>query len=283
MDTQFEKRKQGRGLLFGSIAGFAFAVMAWGMDALQLAQAHVAWPLAKFLPGLVLCMLAGGLAGWLSMRLGKVWAAILLWLALAGFFTWLVMWLQLQFSPRLFAIFDPRIGDLIFYPALDREIQYWAFTFVVVAFVSILCGLLEIHLIDQSMLGQGSLALLSPLLISLALFGFAGVSADDLVTKNFRTPILAMDKLIQFAIDNEGKELPPVVVRQQRLSVVKDLYGVIDRPRSLILTGYDRTLGQMEILVDFSGKWVRCTVIYNQPTMCKISGLPPDQLRFAGI
>jgi len=282
MDTQFEKRKHGRGLIFGAIAGFAFAVMAWGVDAAQLMQAHVAWPLAKFLPGLSMSMLAGGLVGWLSIRLGKVWAAILFWVGLAGFFTWQTMWLQLEFVPRLLQIFDPRLGDLLYYPTLDNEIQFWAFTFVVVVFVSILCGLLEIHLIDQSMLGQGSLSVLTPLLISLALFGFAGVSADDLVTKNFRTPIVAMDKLIQFAIDNEGKELPPVVARQQRLSVVKDLYGLMDRPRDLTLTGFDRSLGQMEILVNFGGKWVRCTVIYNQPTMCKITGLPLDQLRFAG-
>lgn len=282
MDTQFEKRKHSRGLLFGGIAGFAFAVMAWGVDAAQLMQAHVAWPLAKFLPGLAMSMLAGGLVGWLSIRLGKVWAAILFWVVLAGFFTWQTMWLQLEFVPRLLQIFDPRLGDLLYYPALENEIQFWAFTFVVVAFVSILCGLLEIHLIDQSMLGQGSLSVLTPLLISLALFGFAGVSADDLVTKNFRTPIVAMDKLIQFAIDNEGKELPPVVARQQRLSVVEDLYGLMDRPRDLTLTGFDRSLGQMEILVNFGGKWVRCTVIYNQPTMCKITGLPLDQLRYVG-
>lgn len=281
MDTQFSARKQKMGLLFGLIAGLAFAVMTWGVDAVKLAQAHAAWPFARFLPGLAMTMLAAGLVGWLSVRLEKVWLAVILWVGLALFITWQVVWLPMKFSPLYFETIKPSLGDLLYYPTADSQVQFWVFSFIVIAFVSILCGLLEIHLVDQSLLGQGSLALLTPLLIAMALFGFAGVSADDLVNTTFREPVLAMDKLIQFAIDNEGKDVPPVVARKERLAVVKDLYGLLDRPRSLTLTGFDKSLGQMDILVDFGGKWVRCTVIYNQPTMCKIAGLQLEKMRFA--
>jgi hypothetical protein len=200
---------------------------------------------------------------------------------LALFLTWLVVWLPMRFSPLYFETIKPTLSELLYYPVVDSQVQFWVFSFIVIAFVSILCGLLEIHLIEGALLGQGSLALLTPLLIAMALFGFAGVSADDLVNTSFREPMEAMDKVIQFAIENEGKEVPPVLARKERLSVVKDLYGLIDRPRSMTLIGFDKTLGQMEILVDFSGKWVRCTVIYSQPTMCKIAGLKLDKMRYA--
>lgn len=279
MEAHFSQRKQRMGLLFGITAGAAFSLTAWGLDALQLSLAHAAYPFLKFIPGLIISVLTGALVGWLTIRLERLWIGILLWLGLAGVFTWLVMWLPLKGTPMLLSLLEPNQAHLLYFPAIDSQNQFTAMGLVVLAFVSLICGLMEMHLIDQSLMGQGGLALVSPLLISLTIFVLAGTSSDYLINRHFREPLQAMDKLIQFASDNQGQDVPVIVARKNRLSVVKDLDDLIPYPRKLTLIGYDEVLGQMDFLVDFSGYWVRCSVIYNQPTMCK--RLMLESLRFA--
>lgn len=279
MEAHFSRKKQGMGLLFGAIAGLAFSITAWGIDAVQLAAAHSAYPFIKFIPGLLISVAAGGFVGWLTIRIERLWAGMVLWALLAGLFTWLVMWLPLRGTPFFLKVLEPQLSPLLYYPNIDSQIQFIAMGSIVIGFVCLICGLMEIHLVDQAMLGMGTLALISPLLISLTVFSLAGSSGDYLLNRHFREPVQALNGLIQFAVDNEGVDVPLVVSRQKRLSVVRDLDEIIDNPRKLTLIAYDSTLGQMDILVDFSGNWVRCTVIYNQPTMCK--RLMLDSLRFA--
>ncbi len=279
MEAHFSQRKQRMGLFFGIITGLAFSFTAWGLDAIQLAQANAAYPFLKFIPGFTISVLTGALVGWLTIRLERLWIGILLWLGLAGVFTWLVMWLPLKGAPILLKLLEPNQAHLLYYPVIDSQIQFTAMGLIVLGFVSLICGLMEMHLIDQALMGQGAIALVSPLLISLTVYVLAGTSSDYLINRHFREPMLAMDKLIQFAADNQGEEVPVIVARKNRLSVVKDLDDLIVYPRKLTLIGYDEVLGQMDFLVDFSGNWVRCSVIYNQPTMCK--RLMLDSLRFA--
>jgi len=65
MKTSVNDRKQLVGLLFGLTAGLAFSVFAWGVDGLVLAGAHGAYPWVKFIPGLIISLIGGGLVGWL--------------------------------------------------------------------------------------------------------------------------------------------------------------------------------------------------------------------------
>jgi len=279
MDVTFSKKRQIRGLLFGVIAGLTFAVTAWGVDAWLLARSQAAYPLVKFLPGLIACILAGGLVGWATIRLERVTISLTLWAGLAVFYTWLVIWLPIKGMWLMEQRLQPTLRDLLYYPGIENQYQFAIVSVIVLGFVCIFCGLMEVHLIDQSMLSSGTLPLISPVLISLVLFGIAGTSSDYLINTHFRGPIQAMDDLITFAMENQGKEVSPIVARQKRLSVVKDLDGIMESPRKLTLIAYDRTLGQLDVLVDFDGKWVRCSVIYDQPTMCK--RIKYDALRYA--
>lgn len=270
MTKEFTHRKQILGLLFGLIAGAAFSLTTWGVDAVLLAIAHAATPFVKFIPGLIVSVAACGLVGWLSVRLEKARIAVLLWLALAVFLSWLVMWLPLHLAPGLQAAFNPQLRSYFDFPPIDGKGQILFFVFLVTGFVSLVCGMLEIHLIDQAMISQGGMAIVTPLLISLALFGFAGISADELMNRNLREPIQAMNEVIQFAADNQGKDVSAKTAREKRLSVVKELTGLIDRPRRLTVIGYDSSMWQIEVLVDFQGELATCTVMVNQPTMCSL-------------
>lgn len=280
MNAQFSSKKQRLGLLYGVAAGLAFSITAWGVDAFLLMQAHATFPLLKFIPGLLICTLTGGLVGWLTIRIERIWAALFLWALLACLFVWLAVWLPLKFTPIFLKFSLPKISDLLYYPQIDNEIQFKIFGWMVIGFLCLVCGLMEIHLLDQALLTTGTLSLITPLLVSLALFTIAGNSADDLLNRILREPVQIMDNLIQFAADNEGKEISPIVIRQKRLSVVRNLDGLVMRPRKLTLIAFDRTLGQMDILVDFNGRLARCSVIYNQPTLCKFGRIKLDPARY---
>jgi len=279
MDGRFSIKKQGMGLLFGAIAGLSFSTAAWGIDAIQLVLAHASSPLIKFIPGLIISVLAGALAGWLTIKIERVWAAIVLWELLAGLYTWLVIWLPLNGVPFLLKVLEPQLAPFLYFPDIESQTQFVVIGLVVIGFVCLICGLMEIHLIDQALLGRGTFSLISPLLISLIAFVLAGSAGDYLINRHFREPVLALNELIEFAADNQGVEFSPLVSRQKRLAVVRDLDDIITYPRKLTLIAYDSMLGQMDIMVDFDGNWVRCSVIYSQPTMCKRILL--DSLRFA--
>lgn len=281
MNPQVSRKKQIMGLLFGLVAGLAFSVMAWGVDAFLLSQSHVTFSWVKFVPGLLICLPAGSLVGWLSIRIERVWAALLLWALLACLFVWLTMWLPLQCAPAIMLFIDPKLSDVLYYPVINNEYQFKIIGMAVIGFVSLICGLMEIHLIDQSLLSTAALSLISPVLVSLALFGVAGNTADYMMNRLFREPLQIMDNLIQYAIDNEGKELSPIIARQKRLTVIKDLDGLIYRPRTLTLIAFDKTLGQIDILVNFDGRLARCSVIYNQPTICKRAKIKLGEPRYA--
>ena len=252
-----------------SAAGLAFAVFAWGMDAVKLAQANGAYYWVKFVPGLVLCLVSGGLAGWLTVRLQNTFISVLLWIVLALLFSRLMFWLSIRLAPRIISLFDGALGNFLKYPHFKSLDQNYWFGFASIVIVAIICGMLENILIDQATFSSGRFALVVPLVVCMMGFGLAGGSADALANKPFREPIQKVDELLQFAYDNAGKEVPSDVVRKMRLGAVSTIEGYLSRDRTLILSNFDNAMGQIDILVNFSGRWVKCTTIYSQITMCK--------------
>ncbi len=68
------------GLIYGILAGLAFAATAWGIDALQLANASAGYPWLKFVIGALACVLIGALAGWLTALIDNSLVGAILWL-----------------------------------------------------------------------------------------------------------------------------------------------------------------------------------------------------------
>ena len=71
--------KHNYGLLYGAVAGLAFAVTVWGIDDYSLSQAHALFPWLKFIVGAIICVLVGALVGRLSAQFEKVYATFLTW------------------------------------------------------------------------------------------------------------------------------------------------------------------------------------------------------------
>ena len=259
------------GLIYGLVGGLAFAVFTWGVDAWLLAQANATFFWVKFIPGLIICVLAGGIVGWLTIRFDRHWVALLLWSLLALLFTWLITWLPLKFTPYIENVLNPDLAQWLNYSKVEQLIQFGVTGFLIVGFAAIISGLLEINLVEHAFTTPYGLAPIIIMFVSLISFGLAGSASDQLLNVNLREPVEVVDNLFQFAADNQGQEVPVDIARKIHLSAlnaVTDLDDLLGTSRQLTLVSFDPALGMMDIIVDFDGSLVKCTVIYAQPTNC---------------
>lgn len=270
MAAPFVRKKQLTGLFYGLVAGAVFSLTAWGMDAVKLAGANMAFPFMKFIPALIVCALAGGLAGWLSIRVGHWLVSIILWLLFALLVVWLVLWLPIEGSAELLRFLSPNLTHWIEYVSIDGLMQFRVVGLIVIGIPCLLCGVVENNLVEQALAAQGVGGWIAMLLVAALLLGAAGFAADELLNRHFREPAQALDDLFEFAAEHQGKEVEKTLARRMRLSVAKPLGDLVKNPRRMTLVAYDSTLGQMDFLVDFRGTWARCKVIYSQPTQCDI-------------
>lgn len=265
-----KSKKLRLGLIYGLLAGLAFALFAWGIDALLLARANVTFFWVKFLPALLICVLIGGTVGWLTALFDKHGLAILLWGLLAVLYSWLVVWIPITAYPIIIKILNPSLARWFDFSLIQDLAQFRYVGLVVVGFAAMIAGLLEINLIHQALLSPYLFGTITMMLVSVILFGLAGSGTDQLINRNFREPAQVINNLIQFAVDNQGVDVPKTVAWKMHLSAADQLAGIIQNPRKLTLISYDETLGTMNILVDFQGAKAKCTTIYVQPTDCVI-------------
>jgi len=261
-------KKHLSGAAYGLAAGIAFAFFAWGLDGIQLARANGAYSWVKFLPGFLICLTAGCLVGWLTVFIDKVWISIPAWLAMGYLFARLVFWLPIQIAPQVIKVFNPAMGEFLKYPYYQGFNQIRLFVFVTLAIVAVICGLLENILIDQALFSSGKMAIVVPLVVCALAFSLAGNAVDGVFNKNLREPIQKVDEMLQFAYENQGKEVPKSLARQMRLSAANNIQAYLNLDRELILSNYDESMGQVDVLVNFEGRWVKCTTVYNQVTYC---------------
>lgn len=268
MNSDVNLRRERLGILYGLISGFAFAFFAWGIDGWLLFNAHSAFWWVKFLAGMVICLITGGLVGWWTVKFSSHWMALLLWGALAFLFSKVALWLPITFTPYLLQKLYPTLQGRLHYVELADMVQFQVISLIVIGLAAIIGGLAEINLVDQALLSpyiSGSFAMLA---VCSLLFGLAGSASDYLVNAPFREPLQTVDNLIQFTDDNRDKEIPAATARKMHLSATRNIVGLLHRPRRLTLINYDTQLGRVDILVDFDNILVKCTAIYNQPADC---------------
>lgn len=282
MKPELSRQKQIAGLLYGLAGGLSFAVFAWGIDGLLLAGAHGAFPWVKFIPGLVICLVSSGLVGWLTIKIQHTLLDILIWVALAFLYSQMIIWLPIRVAPELIKIFNSSLGEYLKYPFYSDLYQNLWFGFAIIAVVAIINGLLERILVEQALFTSSKYAIIVPMIVCALSFGLAGNTGDSLLNRNLREPVRIVDELIQFAQDNYDKEIPGDVARSMHMGALTTVKEYVVRDRKLVLSNFDQYIGQVDVLVDFEGKWVKCTTIYNQVTNCK-PALEMPWIRLSGI
>ncbi len=267
---EVQRKKLRLGLLYGMVAGLAFAVFAFGVDALLLARANAPFYWVKLIPGLFVCTLSAGLIGWLTIRIENHIISLFLWGLLAGLYSWLVVWLPFSGNAIIIKYLDPSLSQWFDFSPLQDLAQIRLVSMVVIGLGAILCGLLELNLIHQAMVSPYKAATITPLVVSIILLSVVGSAADQMINVTLREPIQTINSLLQFGAENVGVEVPRDIARKMHLSAVRQLEAVIQKSRKLTLVGYDQNLGMMDILVNFEGALVKCSTIFSQPTDCII-------------
>ena len=270
MNNTVQRKKLRLGLVYGLVAGLAFAVFAWGADALMLARANAFFYWIKFVPGLIISTILGGIAGWLTVRIHKHLLAILAWGLIAVVLSWLVVWLPLSGEAQLMKIIDPGLSSIIKYSSIQDIGQFRLISFLIVGAVSLICGLLELNLIDQAILSPYISGSVFAMAVCIVLFGIAGSATDHMINTNLREPVQIVNSLLQFAQDNVGVEVSKTKARQMHLSATNQLGDLVLKPRRLALISIDENMVMMDVLVDFEGTKVKCATIFSQPTDCII-------------
>jgi hypothetical protein len=270
MKEEFNRRKQRLGLIYGFFGGLAFSFAAWGYDAIILATSHHTNAFIKFFPGLLLSLAAGCLVGWMTIRLHNHLAAVGLWFLFALLLNWMVIRLTFSTTPLLIKQFQPYLVEWMNYPHINQLQQYRIIGMVLVTVPCVICGLLEINIIEQILLSPHNGSIINIILVCSLLLGAAGLGADYLINVHFRKPVQELDSLFTFAQENQGKEVNKEVAKRRHLSTVAGISDLLKEPRKLTLIAFDETLAQVNIMVNFNGTWVKCTTIYNQPIFCEV-------------
>ncbi len=259
------------GFWFGIAIGLGFSVFTWGTDAYSLNQYHGLQPWLKFVVGSILCTGIGGITGWLSARVNKSIYSLIFWLAAAYLFARLSLNVPLKLVPQILATLEPATSGLlhyVYYPELGARfvVAYtWIGIFVAIA------GLLQIPMSDSAVFSNSLAGKAVPLLVCVILMSICGMIVDNgLINEPLRSAIVATDNTTQFVIDNRGRDVDPAEARQMHAGAFRTIQDVVTQERRMIVSGYDKTLGEVYILIQFESKWVECQVLYNQPVSCKV-------------
>jgi hypothetical protein len=270
MNITIRKKKLHLGLIYGLSGGLAFAVFAWGIDAWLLAQANSSYAWIKFVPGLIICLLTGGLAGWLTILTERHGFAVLFWGILGVIFSWMAVWLPFTGTLRFISLLDPQLAGYFKFSPLPNAVQFRVISLLIVGIAAIIAGLLEINLIHQALLSPYISSFIVSLLVCVVIFGLVGSATDHMINTITREPVQVVNSLLQFAQNNFGITVPKETARAMHLSSARQLGDLVEKPRRLTLISYDQDLGMIGVLVDFEGTRAKCSTIYSQPTDCII-------------
>lgn len=256
------------GLLYGMVAGVAFAVTTWGVDGALLAASHAYFPWLKLLLGGIGALLVGFVAGWLTGRLERTGLVLLLWLLVGVIYGWLAGHVPFEGASWLLVRLNPRLAGLVRYPFSEGPYYRLVVAMVVTVGVSAFGGLLVMSLIESTSQAETVVGRWFPVAVWILMFGVAGSTANGMMNEPLRNPVLAMDRTIQFVLDNEGTTISPKQAREWHVGALTPVRSLLHRPRRLLLASYDDTIVMTDVLVNFDGGWVRCSVTAEVPGAC---------------
>ena len=257
-------------LLLGAVTGAVFAFSLWGYELILLVRAHVAYAWLPGLIGLLLCAIICTAAALLTHLTHKALLGIVFWVLAAIGVAQLLIYIPFRLAPGVMRVFEPGLKSHLPAYTLFDNFRFWAGTASVwlAIFFGIL-GLLQNTLVEGAVPAMRPVGRMAPFLIMVPVMIIASVMAGNMINEQLRDPLISENELIQFAIDHQNETVSPEVARNIHLSSLDQVSDLLNRRYRLFMGTYDRNFGQVNVLVDFSGKWADCTVIYSQPVDCE--------------
>ncbi|HEY5269156.1 MAG TPA: hypothetical protein VII97_02390 [Anaerolineales bacterium] len=260
------------GMIYGIVSGLAFAVATWGWDGYSLSRSHAYLPWLNLSVALVFCAVVGAAAGWLTARFESSLLGSFFWLISASLFAWLVNILPLQVSPFIVSKINPQLGGLLNYTK-DAEIGFrfglaaaWIIPFALIV------GVTQLPITESSVFSTSFFGKIIPFFFGIAVICISGTFADSMINAHFRDAITSIDNTIQFTLDNKNNpQMDEDLARKMHASSLDAVKEYVVESRYLLVRGYDKTFGQIHVLIRFEDKWVDCMIIYAQPSFCKVA------------
>jgi len=267
-ERSLKLRKQRYGLAVGMVAGLAFACTAWGYDGYLLQQAHAYFPWVKFVTGGILTALVGGAAGWLSMRYEKALLGLIFWLSAGGLFAWFTVIVPFFLTPIIVGILAPDVRPLLHYEMYSEMSARIGVTFAWIVIAAIVTSALQIPLIEQATFSFRPFGKIIPFIVCSFFLIVIGWVIDDFSNKSIRDATIQLDRTIQFSLDHRGQEIDKAVSREMHLAALRTVQDSVNETRRLIMTSYDPLLENIQVAVNFNGKWVECLTMVASPLNC---------------
>jgi hypothetical protein len=267
-------RKLVFGLIYGLAAGLVFSLASWGLNAFLLSRAHFAYPWTAFLLGILPTMIIAGLAGYLTIRLDNALLGAVCWLITGIFLGLLGVWFPLRIVPEILPRIEPVLKDWVAFSWLDAYTFLASSAAILGGIAFVIIGLLESVLIDQAAFSPYTGAIIMPLLVCALISGTVGGVVDNLVNVRFRNSAIALDRLINFALENQGKKVDPAISRQMHLGALSTIKPELSAERRMFYFSFTETADEGKILVDFNGHWALCDMFLDQPAFCQIAEPP---------
>jgi len=265
------RAKQRYGFLYGAGIGLGFAIFSWGTDAYILSGIHGLLPWVKFIVGSILCTGVGGATGWLAARVNKSIYSLIFWLVAAFLFTRLVINVPLKYAPQIISTLEPATRGLLHYVYYDELGARAGVAFTWIGIFFAITGLLQLPMSDSAVFSTSLAGRIMPIVVAVILMSICGMIVDNaLVNEPLRSAIDATDNTIQFVLDHKGKEVDPAEARQMHAGAFRTIPDAVTQKRKMVVSGYDKTLGEVYILIRFEESWAECQVLYNQPVSCKL-------------
>jgi hypothetical protein len=264
-----KSRKQKYGLTYGAAGGLAFAIALWGFDAVLLSQSHGMLPWLKLIVGGTLTTLTGGLAGWLTSRLEKILLGVLFWILTSALFGLYIVIVPLVLAPRITGLFVPQISHLLLYTTYDNLPTMVAVAFGWTIVGAIISGTIQLPMLDHAVFSVSGFGKIRPHLLCAVLMLISGGVSDSLNNKPLRDPIIALDSTFQFIVDTRGQEIDKATSREKHLASFRFIQQDVIENRQLVVSHYDSLLENIDVLINFNGKWAVCPTFYNSPLTCQ--------------
>ncbi|MEW5870835.1 MAG: hypothetical protein AB1894_16295 [Chloroflexota bacterium] len=257
------------GLLYGLLSGLAFVTFAWGIDAFLLSRAAVVQPGSKLLLGVVLVLPAYTFAGWLSARLDKTWITVPVWTLIGLGGALLILWQPIEGYLAFLSWRQPEMLRLLQYPfGLVRGSNLFVVGFFPIL-TSALAGLFALNLIEGA--ARSSLAARKVLLLCacIPLLGLGALAADQMVNVHLRSPLLAVNDLLQVTAGLQAPTGNVPRLSQKSLQKLDAEDHFLGKDYQLLVRDFDEEMAVVNVLVLMEDFNILCPVYDKMPGMCR--------------
>lgn len=261
--------KQKFGMLYGVVAGLAFAVSSWGWDGYMLSKSHAYFPWTMLVTGVIFCAILGGMVGWLTARSENSLLGVVFWIIFSLFFAWIMVALPLKILPFVVSKLDPQLGALLNY---GEHIEFGLRFGVSLAWIlpfMLIVGVAQLPISEPAVFSVSIFGKIIPLFFCIVVMSISGAITDNLINAHFREAIEPLDRTIQFVVDNKNNEnVDAALSREMHARALYTVEEYVQESRRLFVGSYDEYLGDLHVFVKFDSQWVDCNVLYGQPVSC---------------